>query len=328
MAHMPPSMPEQVLCKENKRRALIEQQRKWMEQRKAEILAQGKPFGERTAQGYDEPDDEELDMLNDFVAGVGEALAHISPPRSKNPPPPDAVKTYQMRSSAPVPLSGEGWVEEDYTFGSASIRLAHMEEAGGLGAMSAARMGLHCWDSASLLCEYMAAPERAATFSRHRSVLELGAGPGMCGLVNHALFGGAPSRTVVLTDGQPGACALLAKNIGLNVADEEVHVFPLRWGDGADACALPLLSYDCILAADCTFAEALNPLLIQSVNELLSPNGGLFLLAVASRTSLLIPQIFALCKAKGLRLVAPILNEHGQPREAPTGGGWILRFER
>ena len=51
----------------------------------------------------------------------------------------------------------------------------HMEEAGGLGAMSAARMGLHCWDSASLLCEYMAAPERAATFSRHRSVLELGA---------------------------------------------------------------------------------------------------------------------------------------------------------
>ena len=37
MAHLAPAWPEQVLCKENKRKALAEQQRRWMEQRQQEL---------------------------------------------------------------------------------------------------------------------------------------------------------------------------------------------------------------------------------------------------------------------------------------------------
>ena len=233
-------------------------------------------------------------------------------------------------------LSGEGWTEVDYAFGGATVRLAHMDEEGGLEAMSAARMGLHCWDSASLLCDYMASPEHAPTFRRHASVLELGAGPGLCGLLNHALFGGAPERTVVLTDGQPAACALLAKNVGINVADEEVHVCRLRWGAADDLSGLPLPAFDAVLAADCTFSEALNPLLVATAATLLAPGrGSVFLLAVASRNSqLIIPQLVALCDDHGLTLREPRLDEHGRPLDAPRGrgdadhAGWVFRFER
>ena len=39
MAHLAAAWPDQVLCKENKRRAIQEQQRKWMEQREQALSA-------------------------------------------------------------------------------------------------------------------------------------------------------------------------------------------------------------------------------------------------------------------------------------------------
>lgn len=275
---------------------------------------------------------DEMDAMNGFLAGVGEMLAADSPERYVTPsaaaPPPDAVRTYQLRADAPVKLSGEDWEEREHFYGGAAVRLAHMADAG-TSALSDACMGLHCWESAARLCEYMA--ERASLFARHDSVIELGAGPGLVGLVNHALHGGAErQRTVVLTDGHAAAVALLAKNVGLNVADEEVHVARLRWGHADDLAALPLRTYACVLAADCTFSERLNPSFVQTVAALLAP-GGLFVLAVASRTALLLPQIAELCAAHGLRLVEPSRLEllvGRPPTDAGGGGGWILRFER
>jgi len=249
-------------------------------------------------------------------------------------PVPDAVQTFQLRSSPPVALGGEDWVEEDIAFGGASVRLGYLH-GGGLDVMSSAHMGLHCWDGAYLLCEFMAS--RADEFQRHQSLLELGAGPGLCGLLNAELFGGASSgRTVCLTDGHVGAVALCAKNVGAAVADEEVFVHRLRWGNEADAAALPLPSYDAIIAADCTFSEGLNPALLESAGALLAPNGGALYLSVSTRTTLLIPSIVKLCAAQGLTLREPELDAQGCPLAAPTaaqregdgGGGWIFCFDR
>ena len=55
---------------------------------------------------------------------------------------------------------------------------------------------------------------------------------------------------------------------------------------------------------------------------------GVLLLAVSSRTSLLIPQLVSLCSDRGLRLVEPILDAAGEPTSAATHGGWVFRFER
>lgn len=115
-------------------------------------------------------------------------------------------------------LTGDDWVDKPIAFEGrpeAVVQLSY-QHACGLDVMSASRMGLHCWDGAYSLSQYMV--DQADLFRQHRSVLELGAGPGLCGLLNAACHGGAPAgRTVVLTDGHMAACALLAKNVGLNV---------------------------------------------------------------------------------------------------------------
>ena len=65
MAHLAPSWPDQVLCKENKRKALLEQQRRWMQQRDLEL---SHPSAS---------EDDDFDMLEDingFLADVGRTL--------------------------------------------------------------------------------------------------------------------------------------------------------------------------------------------------------------------------------------------------------------
>jgi predicted nicotinamide N-methyase len=240
------------------------------------------------------------------------------------------------------------WVDESISFEGASDAVVQLcyQHAGGLDVMSAAHMGLHCWDGAFLLSQYMV--DHADLFRRHSSLIELGAGPGLCGLLNGALFGGAPAgRSIVLTDGHMAACSLLAKNVGANVADEEVHVRRLRWGHDADVAALPLSQFDVVIAADCTFSEPLNAPLIETAGRLLRRSGGTLVLSVSTRTKLLIPQIVALCAQQGLALREPTLDEHGCPvagshartptmcgesntddARTSTGAGWIFRFER
>ena len=51
MAHLAPSWPEQVLCKENKRRALLEQQARWMSQRAEALAAASRPRQEERSDG-------------------------------------------------------------------------------------------------------------------------------------------------------------------------------------------------------------------------------------------------------------------------------------
>jgi hypothetical protein len=73
MAHLAPSWPEQTLCKENKRRALAEQQRRWMQQREEEL--------HRSAPS----EDAELDSITTFLDAVGESLREKEPARSSTP---------------------------------------------------------------------------------------------------------------------------------------------------------------------------------------------------------------------------------------------------
>lgn len=134
-------------------------------------------------------------------------------------------------------------------------------------------------------------------------------------------------------------------------ADEDVHVCRLRWGHDGDMSALPVQTFDAVIAADCTFSEPLLAPLIETAGRLLVLDGGTLVLSVSTRTSLLIPQIVELCAKQRLMLREPQLDEHGSPvagsyarppslirgedsgdggehRGEGTGWGWIFRFER
>lgn len=86
MAHLAPSWPGQVLCKENKRKALAEQQRRWMEQRSQELLRQSSACStsaHKHTTDEDDGDSDSLEGLNGFMADVGRALGDstVEPPR-------------------------------------------------------------------------------------------------------------------------------------------------------------------------------------------------------------------------------------------------------
>ena len=83
MAHLAAAWPEQKLCKENKRKAILEQQRKWLEQRAAEQRATlvSRPIAQEKDE--DNFDDAELHEINGFIADVGQVLVAESPPPNK-----------------------------------------------------------------------------------------------------------------------------------------------------------------------------------------------------------------------------------------------------
>ena len=101
MAHLAAAWPDQVLCKQNKRNAINEQQRKWMEQREqalsaaassapaddlenaapAAVASNNKRNIAAAPAATDEIADEleSLDELNNFLSCVGQSLEAESP---------------------------------------------------------------------------------------------------------------------------------------------------------------------------------------------------------------------------------------------------------
>ena len=88
MAHLAASWPDQVLCKENKRRALDAQHASWMRQRERELqkvaptqppAPVAAPQAAATAAALASPvepckEEEELDEINAFLDSVGRSL--------------------------------------------------------------------------------------------------------------------------------------------------------------------------------------------------------------------------------------------------------------
>ena len=89
MAHLQPSWPDQVLCKENKRKALTEQHRRWMDERRQALSRERPaPAASGPAALPEEEDDElgSLEDLNRFLADVGRTIGGSSPQRNNDIP--------------------------------------------------------------------------------------------------------------------------------------------------------------------------------------------------------------------------------------------------
>ncbi|KNC46492.1 uncharacterized protein AMSG_02927 [Thecamonas trahens ATCC 50062] len=102
------------------------------------------------------------------------------------------------------------------------------------------------WNAARALCEYMVTDMGSAAFEG-KSVLEIGSGTGLTGMVAAAL-----GATVVLTDQEP-AIAMLRDQIALNKLQNRVSAAQLDWGPDGDNQLAALGDFDLILGTDVTY---------------------------------------------------------------------------
>ena len=139
--------------------------------------------------------------------------------------------------------------------------------------------GLHAWEAAAALAEWVVAAARADRgLWAGRTVLELGAGVGLVGLV--AARAAPQLARVVLTDVHEQVLRVLRAN----AADtDRVDVQPLDWLDpGAADGWLPAADPDVLLGSDLVYDRDIIPALVQVLARLLRAPGRLRTALIAS----------------------------------------------
>ena len=155
------------------------------------------------------------------------------------------------------------WVMREVEIGGRMWRVETVEDQGALLAASEGRaqfpFGLMLWESAvALAAEFAARPE----WVRGRSVLELGCGVGLAGVVAAAL-----SARVVQTDHDPAALEAARRTGELNGV-RDVRVEAADWHAWNDAAA-----FDLIIAADVIYDAADHQALLDVMDRALAPGG-------------------------------------------------------
>jgi predicted nicotinamide N-methyase len=157
------------------------------------------------------------------------------------------------------------------------------------------------WPASTFLCEYIV---KNRELFRGRTVIELGAGSGICGLVA-AKF----ASRVVITDGSEIAGELIRHNIEKNYSrvnssefsrDRTVVFQKLRWGQET---AELLHQYDIVLASDVVYKNEFYTPLFNTAKNLLSKSPvSKFILCFAKRYPIQDVQIDAVAKEQNFLL--------------------------
>jgi len=133
--------------------------------------------------------------------------------------------------------------------------------------------GLIVWPAAQLLCKYLYHEYRKnQNFFKGKSMIELGAGLGLCGLICSS-FG---AKFTVVTDKSSEVLQLLRTNIKRNFGHtDKVVCHKLQWGVDLDKRLeeMECESFDLILGSDLVYNDvSLNPL-CETVSKLISKRG-------------------------------------------------------
>ncbi|KII95938.1 hypothetical protein PLICRDRAFT_170534 [Plicaturopsis crispa FD-325 SS-3] len=149
--------------------------------------------------------------------------------------------------SFPRPVSKTIVDEKDEDAPAVSIRLA-VDASPGCGGVA--------WPAGQVLATYLASTRRM----RGQSVLELGSGTGLVGLVAAVL-----GASVCITD-QAMLLDIMHENVTLNALEGAVTVAELNWGEPLPTTlSAKYTSPDVILAADCVYFEPAFPLLVHTL---------------------------------------------------------------
>jgi len=142
--------------------------------------------------------------------------------------------------------------------------------------------GLTLWRASNILYDYLL--NHSGQMIQEKSVLELGAGLGICGILAHKLG----ASCVVLTDGDTKTLNALRQNVALNCHSDPtsstILCKQLRWGrhlsEFASSFCVP--KFQLILGSDVVYAQDQLEPLFTTIVALLDPNGT-FLLAFTRR---------------------------------------------
>ncbi|GLB33496.1 putative S-adenosyl-L-methionine-dependent protein-lysine N- methyltransferase [Lyophyllum shimeji] len=124
------------------------------------------------------------------------------------------------------------------------------------------------WPAGEILSSYLV--KRGPTYVQGRTIIELGSGTGLVGLVAGTLAGRAKDERakVWITDQAP-LLDIMRQNVRANALEANVAVAELNWGS-----LIPpeIPAPDLILAADCVYFEPAFPLLVQTLRDLVDRN--------------------------------------------------------
>eukprot|EP00899_Mesostigma_viride_P022902 jgi/Mesvir1/3797/Mv02823-RA.1 len=118
--------------------------------------------------------------------------------------------------------------------------------------------GHRVWPASSVICKYIEQDDLSRV--RGKTVLEVGAGPGLCGL----LAAQAASR-VILTDVGPNVLSLLEANAALSPRADIIEVRPLDWAAPVSA---GISGVDLVLGSDVTYTYGHINMLVGCLRQL------------------------------------------------------------
>jgi predicted nicotinamide N-methyase len=125
------------------------------------------------------------------------------------------------------------------------------------------------WPAASRLCNFFQRNPHLIDHHKNSTVIELGAGIGLCGMTLSAMG----AKSVTLTD-LAEAVPTMERNVSLNTSkfSGEVKVEVLRWGVREDLCAIlnGMVDAPLIIASDCVYWECLYQPLFETLSTLTS----------------------------------------------------------
>lgn len=167
-------------------------------------------------------------------------------------------------------------VQQELTFGALRVKVENWPRF---------RIGTQTWPSALLLAEALALGHEALPSVRGATVAEIGAGPGVPGIVAAQLG----ASEVAITD-MSQIVPLISRNIELNSVQATCSAKPLEWSAAEDSPlaaarrkATGLKPLNIVLAADVLYVEEQEPL-VSAVEALLEPKDTIFILAYTQRT--------------------------------------------
>ncbi|CAB9515345.1 and lysine N-methyltransferase EFM7 [Seminavis robusta] len=193
--------------------------------------------------------------------------------------------------------------------------------------------GLTLWRAAEHLCQYMA---KNPDIFQGKSVLELGAGLGLCGILAHKLG----ARKVCITDGDSDALLHLRENVNTNKTATTINTLPtnnntvsahqLIWGKDTTERFLRSKQqqqqpFDVLIASDIIYARCIVEPLWETVDLLLSRRQdnnppAVFVMAYAKR-EVPVSIEFVLEYAQAAGFSHKLVDEH-------PDGIWVYIFQR